>query len=106
MDGKVFIVGIGPGNEKYILPKAVSVMEQSDIVVGFQRAVDSLKFISGEKMVVKKLSSIMDVIDLNGDKNISIAASGDPLYYGITEYLKKITGEIWRLSRVSVLFSI
>ncbi|NLU06888.1 MAG: precorrin-6y C5,15-methyltransferase (decarboxylating) subunit CbiE [Clostridiales bacterium] len=89
MDGKVFIVGIGPGNEKYILPKAVSVMEQSDIVVGFQRAVDSLKFISGEKMVVKKLSSIMDVIDLNGDKNISIAASGDPLYYGITEYLKK-----------------
>lgn len=89
MNGKVFIVGIGPGNKEYVLPKAVSIMEQSDVILGFQRAVESLKFIDKHKIVVKKLEDITDIIKHSEYEKISVAASGDPLYYGITEYLKK-----------------
>lgn len=89
MDTKVFIVGIGPGSQEYILPRAVSAMEQSDVVIGFERAVDSLNFIKKNKIKVKKLGQILDIIEQGEYRNISIAASGDPLYYGITEYLKK-----------------
>lgn len=89
MDTKVFIVGIGPGSAEYILPKAVTIINQSDVVVGFQRAVDSLGFINVNKIKVKKLKEIIDIIEIGKYKSVSIAASGDPLYYGITEYLKK-----------------
>ncbi len=89
MNTKVFIVGIGPGNEDYILPKAVSVMNQSQVILGFERAIDSLSFIKGNKVKVKKLKDILDILKSGKYESISVTASGDPLYYGITEYLKK-----------------
>lgn len=90
MEGKVvYIVGIGPGNRDYILPKAVDVIQKSDFVVGFKRTIKSLNFIKREKTVVNKLSEILELIENNKDKSISVIASGDPLFYGITEYIKK-----------------
>ena len=37
----VYIVGLGPGHKDYILPIASKTMENSDIVVGFGRAIKS-----------------------------------------------------------------
>ncbi|MBC2582906.1 precorrin-6y C5,15-methyltransferase (decarboxylating) subunit CbiE [Clostridium sp. DJ247] len=85
----VYIVGIGPGSSEYILPKAIKTLEASDIVIGFQRAIESIDFISTKKIIVKKLSEILQFINMNSDKTVSIAASGDPLFYGITDYVRK-----------------
>lgn len=89
MNGKVYVVGIGPGHKEYILPKAVDTLQKSDLIIGFDRAIESLNFIGGNKLIVKKLSEIMIYINSAEYENISIAASGDPLFYGITDYLKK-----------------
>lgn len=89
MCGKVYVVGIGPGSEDYILPKAIDTLKNSEVILGFKRAIESLKFINTDKIVVNKISETLDFINSNTNKNISIAASGDPLFYGITEYLKK-----------------
>lgn len=89
MSSKVYIVGIGPGNKDYILPKAVDTLQKSDLIVGFERAIESLDFIKGNKVTVKKLTEILEIINSNKYDNVSIAASGDPLFYGITDYIKK-----------------
>jgi cobalt-precorrin-7 (C5)-methyltransferase len=89
MSSKVYVVGIGPGHKDYILPKAVDTMKRSDLIVGFERAIDSLNYIKGNKLVVKKLTEIIDFVNSGQYESISIAASGDPLFYGITDYLKK-----------------
>ena len=89
MSSKVYVVGIGPGDKGYILPKAVDTLQKSDLIVGFERAIESLDFIKGNKIVVKKIAEILNFINSDEYKNISIAASGDPLFYGITDYLKK-----------------
>ncbi|WP_411681612.1 precorrin-6y C5,15-methyltransferase (decarboxylating) subunit CbiE [Clostridium thailandense] len=89
MDKKVYIVGIGPGNKDYIMPKAVDTMGNCDVVVGFKRAMESLDFIDGNKIVVSKIAEVIDIINSDKYESISIAASGDPLFYGITDYLKK-----------------
>lgn len=89
MSSKVYVVGIGPGNRDYIIPKAVDIMKKSDLIVGFERAIESLDFIEGNKVVVKKLSEIISLVNSDKYENISIAASGDPLFYGVTDYLKK-----------------
>ena len=89
MENKVCIVGIGPGNKDYILPKAVNTLQHSDLIIGFERAIESIDFIKTNKVIVKKLTEIIELINSTKGESISIIASGDPLFYGITDYLKK-----------------
>ena len=84
----VYIVGIGPGNREYMLIKAISVLEQVDIIIGFKRAVESITFIKKPKITANSLKDILTFIDKNVDKNIAVIASGDPLFYGIGEYIQ------------------
>lgn len=104
----IYIVGLGPGHKDYIIAKALEIMKKSDIIIGFKRAIDSLEFIDNKKIYINKLSDIdkyicgevcneenqeMDVL-INRkakDSNISIVASGDPTFYGITNYIKSKT---------------
>ncbi|EES92316.1 precorrin-6y C5,15-methyltransferase (decarboxylating) subunit CbiE [Clostridium botulinum] len=87
-DKKVYIVGIGPGNYNYILPKAIEVLRNSDVIIAFERVKKSIEFINKSIIVVKRLQDIINIIKDNEYKNISIAASGDPNFYGITNYIK------------------
>jgi len=89
----IYIVGLGPGHRDYILPKALEIIKRSDIIIGFKRALDSLEFIVNKKLYISKLSDIDGLLidDKNSYNNISIVASGDPTFYGITNYIKSKT---------------
>lgn len=84
----VYIVGIGPGSPKYIIPLAVEIMEKVDVIIGFERAIGSIPKLNVEKVIVKTLKDILEFITKNIDKNIAITASGDPCFYGISNYIK------------------
>lgn len=86
---KVYVVGIGPGSREYILKKAIEVMENSDIVLAFDRIEKSINFLNKPTKKVKKLQEILDIINDDTYEIISIAASGDPNFYGITDYIKR-----------------
>ena len=83
----VYIVGIGPGSPKYIIPLAIETMGKVDVILGFERAASSVPKTNVQKIVVKTLKDIMDYITENIDKNIAIIASGDPCFYGIVNYI-------------------
>ena len=87
----VKILGLGPGHEDYIIPKVIKELEKSDYIVGFERAISSLKFlnsINDERFKrVKGLKEIIEFLNENKEKRISIVASGDPTFYGITNYI-------------------
>ncbi|MDO5038441.1 precorrin-6y C5,15-methyltransferase (decarboxylating) subunit CbiE [Clostridium sp.] len=85
----VYIVGIGPGNKDYILPKAISTLNESDIIIGFSRALKSIEFLKKDFICVSSIKEIINEINKNKEKVVSVIASGDPLFYGITDYLKK-----------------
>ncbi|MEG0132725.1 MAG: precorrin-6y C5,15-methyltransferase (decarboxylating) subunit CbiE [Clostridium sp.] len=85
----IYIVGIGPGSRDYILPKAIKVLDDSDVIIGFSRALESVNFVAKNKIAVKGLVEILKVVEENKDKNISIIASGDPCFYGVTDYIKR-----------------
>lgn len=89
MTKKVYVVGIGPGSKDYILPKAIDTLNECELIVGFKRAIESLDFIDGNKVVVNKIAEVIDIINSNKYESVSIAASGDPLFYGITDYISK-----------------
>jgi len=83
----IYIVGIGPGNPKYIIPLAVETLEKVDIIVGFQRGIMSIPKTNTQKIIVRTLKEIIDYITGNIEKDVAIIASGDPCFYGITNYI-------------------
>lgn len=86
----IYIVGLGPGHEDYILPRAIKVLNESTEIIGFSRAMESLSFIEGKKTDIRSLKEIIDIINASKEEDvISIVASGDPTFYGVAEYIKK-----------------
>lgn len=85
----LYIVGIGPGNKEYILPKAVNILKKCNIILGFSRAIKSVDYIEGEKIIINSLEKILSISNEYKDSDVAIVASGDPTFYGITNYLKK-----------------
>ena len=91
-DGKgvvrmVYIVGIGPGARAYILPKALEVLNSCQVVIGFERALGSIEH--NNKLVIKSLTETLSYLERNKSADIGIVASGDPCFYGITDYINK-----------------
>ncbi|MDV9721949.1 cobalt-precorrin-7 (C(5))-methyltransferase [Clostridioides difficile] len=84
------IIGLGPGNLDYITKKGENLISTSDVLIGGKRNLESIKNFEGEKIVLNSnLREIIEYINNNKEKQISIIASGDPLIYGIGRYLSK-----------------
>lgn len=88
-------MGIGPGNKDYILPIAVKILNKCKIIIGFSRAMQSIDYICGKKIIINSLENIINILDEYKEIDIAVIASGDPTFYGINNYLKnKYLGEI------------
>ena len=73
------IIGLGPGNTGYITKLGEKIIYSSDVVIGGRRNLESIKDFKGEKVVLStNLKEILEYIQNNLDKNISVIASGDP----------------------------
>ena len=86
---KVYIIGMGIGDESLLTFKAVKVIEDCDILIGGKRHIENFK--NKEKIEIKNnLSDIVKYINENKDtKKIAVLASGDPFMYGIGSYIIK-----------------
>ncbi len=88
------IAGGGPGNPKYLTFQVKERIEQAEILIAFGRIGDSIKPIRSDIIRVSRVAEVLDIIKANRDKDILLLASGDPNFYGITNYLKRNQVEI------------
>lgn len=84
------VIGLGPGNTDYITKLGEKLIQNSDVVIGGKRNLESIIDFEGEKIEISSnLKEIVEYINNNKHKQISVIASGDPLIYGIGIYLSK-----------------
>lgn len=83
---KLTVAGAGPGNPALITQEVLQEIKNTDIVVGFERIADDLKTIRPDIIKIKKVNDILPITEQNND--VVILASGDPCFFGITEFLK------------------
>ena len=110
---KMNVVGLGPGNIKYLSTTGIDCVKEAEIVVGSTRQLSDLKTIISEKQeiyILGKLSELISYLKENIEKKITIIVSGDTGYYSLVPYLSKnlskdILNIIPNISSYQYLFS-
>jgi cobalt-precorrin-7 (C5)-methyltransferase len=88
---KINVIGLGPGHRDYILPKAMEIIENSDIIAGGKRHLESISITGKETFIITgKLDEAITFIKGNyKNKILSVVVSGDPCFYSMLNLLKK-----------------
>ncbi len=99
MTGKLFIVGVGPGNHDNMTFRAKDAIEQSDTIVGYETYVNLVSdLIEGKDVyryaMTQEVERAHQCIDLaKSGKVVSLVSSGDPGIYGMAGLIYEILAE-------------
>ena len=98
-NGKIYIVGIGPGKKPDMTFKAYEAMKNSDIIVGYKTYTDLVKkyFPSTEiksSSMMKEVDRCIEVLELaKAGKNVALISSGDAGVYGMAGIMLEIADD-------------
>lgn len=91
MQNKIIVVGIGPGNPDYIVPKGLNAIRQAKFLVGGRRALS--QFAVDEQETCPITADIQGVMDFIRGKlqqaDVVAMVSGDPGYYSLLDALRR-----------------
>lgn len=82
----ICLIGMGPGELRYVTQDAVETIKTCERVVAFGRIARTAEKIKKTVIKVDKVSQVID--NIQEDKDTAILASGDPGFYGVLDYLK------------------
>lgn len=88
----IYLIGMGPGNVKYLSSYAIEKIKSSSKLVAFGRLAKTAEELVGDTIKITKVEEVLEFIDTKED--IAILASGDPCFYGLFEYLKNKNIEV------------
>lgn len=86
---KIWIVGLGPGHEDYILPIAQKKIESADYVIGGKR---HLEFVDDQKSIGLKIpleGNLEFIRDKMKTEQVAILVSGDTGFYSMLRFIKR-----------------
>lgn len=81
------VVGMGPGNIKYLTMVAMSEIKSADKVIAFGRIASTAKILVNDVIEVNRVDDIIK--NLDSTVITTVLASGDPCFFGIIDYLIK-----------------
>lgn len=91
--GKLYVVGIGPGNRDLLTLKAYEVIRNADVVIGHRRYIDLIRdLVRGEiveSTMRKELERVKLAVELSRDRNVCLVSGGDPCIYGIASLVEE-----------------
>jgi len=98
-NGKIYVVGIGPGKKGDMTFRAYEAMEKSDVIVGYKTYTDLVKEYYPDKEIVsssmmKEVDRCADVLKMAKDgKNVALISSGDAGVYGMAGIMLEIADD-------------
>lgn len=87
--GKIYVVGIGPGNMEDITVRAYNTLKKVDVIAGYTTYVNLVKdefsekefYISGMKKEVERCEQVLEIA--KSGKDVALISSGDAGIYGM-----------------------
>ena len=96
---RIYVVGIGPGDEENMTLKAHKVLESCDVIVGYKTYTDLVKDIYPDKEIIESaMRSEIDrcrlcVREAKNDKKVALICSGDAGIYGMASPMLEVAAE-------------
>lgn len=97
--GKLYVVGVGPGSHEHMTYRAKQVIEESEVIVGYDTYVSLVEdLIAGKEVYRYAMTQEVDranqAIDFaEKGRIVSIVSSGDPGIYGMVGLIYEILAE-------------
>lgn len=96
--GKLYVVGIGPGGLEHMTLKAVKVIEESEIIVGYHKYIEFIKpLIKGKEVYSTGMRGEEErckmALAFSKDKVVSIISTGDAGIYGMAGLILEMAKE-------------
>lgn len=94
--GFIYIVGIGPGDKEYLCQRAVSAIQNSEIIVGYKTYMQLIEHLCVNKEMVssgmrREVERCAQVIEIAAEgKIVSLISSGDAGIYGMAGILLEL----------------
>lgn len=94
--GRIYVVGLGPGDKSMMTGQAMDALENSDVIVGYKAYTELIKDICAHKEIIE--SGMRQEIDrcemcielaLSG-KNVALICSGDAGVYGMASPMLQV----------------
>lgn len=83
----ITVLGIGPGNKELMTIGVDKYLEEAEIVIGSKRQLSIFPTIRERGVLLPKLNKLKLYLRDNINKKIVLLASGDPLLYGIGNWI-------------------
>lgn len=85
--GKLYVVGIGPGDPELLTLKAKRVLEESEFVLGHKTYVERIRHMVKGKIIESKMGEeverVKKAVQLARSHIVSLVSGGDPSIYGM-----------------------
>lgn len=103
MKGKLSVIGFGPGSFDHITKRAREVIQESDVVIGYNTYVDLIRGLLNEQQVVRtgmteEVSRAQEAVrQAEAGKKVAVISSGDAGVYGMAGLIYEVLMEKgWR----------
>jgi precorrin-3B C17-methyltransferase len=87
--GKLYLVGLGPGDAAHLTPAALAALQESQVVVGFRGYMDQIpQLLAGKECVAMELGQELEraaraVAQAQSGRTVAVISSGDAGIYGM-----------------------
>ncbi len=98
--GKVWVVGLGPGDHSYITPEAKNAIAVADTIVGYKTYIDLIKPLIEGKAVIsngmrREVERCEAAVKLAEEgREVALVSSGDPGIYGMAGILLEVKEQL------------
>ena len=95
---KLYLVDLGPGDEKFLTPSAVAALRECDTVMGYRLYIQQVQeMLSGKQQVPMELGQGMEWA--SAEQVAGVISSGDPGIYGMADPARRQPSKTWRAWR-------
>ncbi len=86
--GKLYVIGMGPGGLDHMSKRALDCIEESDVIVGYNKYIEFLQPILGDKKIhqtgmTKEIDRCTEALRLSKDHIVALISTGDAGVYGM-----------------------
>jgi precorrin-3B C17-methyltransferase len=99
MNGKIFVIGLGPGKNEFMSIKAIDAIKKSEIIVGYITYIKLIEDLIGGKKTVssgmrKEVERCKEALNFaEKGKTVALVSSGDAGIYGMAGIMLEVIGE-------------